>query len=215
MQQSYVRTITWQHHKQLQMHGHSVLFDQDFLLPAQPAFTAATCTFCVVSLVDQLVQAFLIDGMESLSQAKVGSALQVFFNLDQLQEAVDSILQQHLHELERTFKQSLDSRHLSMTASSAAAAGGGAAAASAGPGGARGLVLPAPGAAGSWQVGGACCSWTMCCEWSDCCLPVLLLLLSTAAGVSSHSACSTICMAQPGCVTDCPIGMHLRVLHSA
>jgi hypothetical protein len=31
-------------------------------------------------------QAFLIDGMESLSQAKVGSALQVFFNLEQLQQ---------------------------------------------------------------------------------------------------------------------------------
>jgi hypothetical protein len=32
------------------------------------------------------LQAFLIDGMESLSQAKVGSALQVFFNLEQLQQ---------------------------------------------------------------------------------------------------------------------------------
>jgi hypothetical protein len=31
-----------------------------------------------------VVQAFLIDGMESQSQAKVGSALQVFFNLDAL-----------------------------------------------------------------------------------------------------------------------------------
>lgn len=31
-------------------------------------------------------KAFLIDGMESLSQAKVGSALQVFFNLEQLQQ---------------------------------------------------------------------------------------------------------------------------------
>jgi hypothetical protein len=29
-------------------------------------------------------QAFLIDGMESQSQAKVGSALQVFFNLEEL-----------------------------------------------------------------------------------------------------------------------------------
>eukprot|EP00878_Enallax_costatus_P031471 GHUV01034417.1.p2 GENE.GHUV01034417.1~~GHUV01034417.1.p2 ORF type:complete len:148 (+),score=47.38 GHUV01034417.1:537-980(+) len=94
--------------------------------------------------------------MESLSQAKVGSALQVFFNLDQLQQAVDSVLQQHLHELERSFKQALDSRHLSMTASAAAAgstaAGTAAGSASSGPGGARGLVMPAPGAAGSWQV---------------------------------------------------------------
>jgi hypothetical protein len=32
------------------------------------------------------LQAFLIDGMESLSQAKVGSALQVFFNLEELQQ---------------------------------------------------------------------------------------------------------------------------------
>lgn len=105
-----------------------------------------------------MLQAFLIDGMESLSQAKVGSALQVFFNLDQLQDAVDSILQQHLHEVERSFKQSLDSRHLSMTASASAAAGGASGSAAAvgasagGPGGARGLLLPAPGAAGSWQV---------------------------------------------------------------
>ncbi|WIA37300.1 hypothetical protein OEZ86_014238 [Tetradesmus obliquus] len=97
-------------------------------------------------------QAFLIDGMESLSQAKVGSALQVFFNLEQLQQAVDAVLSQHLHELERCFKQSLDSRHLSMSsgaAPGAAAAAGGAG--PGGPGGARGLVLPAPGAAGSWQ----------------------------------------------------------------
>eukprot|EP00882_Tetradesmus_deserticola_P007650 GHRQ01008055.1.p1 GENE.GHRQ01008055.1~~GHRQ01008055.1.p1 ORF type:complete len:346 (+),score=149.68 GHRQ01008055.1:185-1222(+) len=94
-------------------------------------------------------QAFLIDGMESLSQAKVGSALQVFFNLEQLHQAVEAVLGQHLHELERCFKQSLDSRHLSMSSGVAA----GASAGGAGPGGARGLVLPAPGAAGSWQVG--------------------------------------------------------------
>lgn len=31
------------------------------------------------------LQAALVEGMESLSQAKVGSALQVFFNLDELQ----------------------------------------------------------------------------------------------------------------------------------
>jgi hypothetical protein len=61
------------------------------------------------------------------------------------------VLGQHLHELERCFKQSLDSRHLSMSsgAAGAAAAGG---AGPGGPGGARGLVLPTPGAAGSWQV---------------------------------------------------------------
>eukprot|EP00879_Flechtneria_rotunda_P024949 GHRR01026476.1.p1 GENE.GHRR01026476.1~~GHRR01026476.1.p1 ORF type:complete len:481 (+),score=194.62 GHRR01026476.1:205-1647(+) len=93
-------------------------------------------------------QAFLIDGMESLSQAKVGSALQVFFNLEQLQQAVDGLLAQHLLELDRSFKQALDSRHLNM---SSAAATAGMAAGAAGPGGAKGLTVPAPGAAASWQ----------------------------------------------------------------
>ena len=32
------------------------------------------------------LQAALIEGMESYSQAKVGSALQVFFNLEMLQQ---------------------------------------------------------------------------------------------------------------------------------
>lgn len=77
-----------------------------------------------------------------------------------LQE-VDAVLSQHIHELERSFKQSLDSRHLSSLAAAAAAtaAGGGPGSSSGpagggvgGPGGARGLTLPAPGAAGSWQV---------------------------------------------------------------
>jgi hypothetical protein len=66
------------------------------------------------------------------------------------------VLSQHIHELERSFKQSLDSRHLSSMAAAAAAtaAGGssGAHQAGGGPGGARGLTIPAPGAAGSWQV---------------------------------------------------------------
>lgn len=33
-----------------------------------------------------LLQAALQDGMESMSQAKVGSALQVYFNLEELQQ---------------------------------------------------------------------------------------------------------------------------------
>ena len=33
-----------------------------------------------------MVQESLVDGMESMSQAKVGSALQVFFNLEELQQ---------------------------------------------------------------------------------------------------------------------------------
>lgn len=84
------------------------------------------------------------------------------------QQEVDAVLSQHIHELERSFKQSLDSRHLSSMAAAAAAAataaaGGSSAAAAAGggggPGGARGLTIPAPGAAGSWQVG---VMWLVC-----------------------------------------------------
>jgi uncharacterized membrane protein len=71
-------------------------------------------------------------------------------------QEVDAVLSQHIHELERSFKQSLDSRHLSSmaAAAAAAAAGGGSGGTQAGgvPGGARGLTIPAPGAAGSWQV---------------------------------------------------------------
>lgn len=193
-------------------------------------------------------QAFLIDGMESQSQAKVGSALQVFFNLEALNrvrvvgawcgvllrlggthaltrqlgprhnsssscwvatltcalaaaaavsagcgwaaaqpygtarrrrhvssgclnpqltavvgktlhvQEVDAVLCQHIHELERSFKQSLDSRHLSSMAAAAAATtasgSSGTHQPGGGPGGARGLTIPAPGAAGSWQVCG-------------------------------------------------------------
>jgi hypothetical protein len=78
-----------------------------------------------------------------------------------LLQAVDAVLGQHLHELERTFKQSLDSRHLSMSSGAAAGAAAAGGAGAGGPGGARGLVLPTPGAAGSWQVGallGLACS---------------------------------------------------------
>lgn len=70
-------------------------------------------------------------------------------------QEVDAVLTQHIHELERSFKQSLDSRHLSsMAAAAATAAGGGSSGTQpgGGPGGARGLTIPAPGAAGSWQV---------------------------------------------------------------
>ena len=33
-----------------------------------------------------MAQESLVDGMDSMSQAKVGSALQVFFNLEELQQ---------------------------------------------------------------------------------------------------------------------------------
>jgi len=64
------------------------------------------------------------------------------------------VLTQHIHELERTFKQALDSRHLSSMAAAAAATAAGSSGQAGGPGGARGLTIPAPGAAGPWQVRG-------------------------------------------------------------
>lgn len=43
------------------------------------------CRCCFASAAAALLlQAFLIDGLESQSQARVGSALQVFFNLEEL-----------------------------------------------------------------------------------------------------------------------------------
>jgi hypothetical protein len=53
------------------------------------AHTTRSCDHFIkpfIACCDDWPQAFLIDGMESLSQAKVGSALQVFFNLEQLQQ---------------------------------------------------------------------------------------------------------------------------------
>ena len=82
-----------------------------------------------------------------MSQAKVGAALQVFFNLGELAPAVDALIARHVHELDRTAKTALDSRHLSLSLGAAASRSGPAT----GPGGARGVTLPQPGAAGTWQ----------------------------------------------------------------
>lgn len=83
--------------------------------------------------------------MAELSQAKVGSALQVFYNLGELAGAVDGLVARAVAELDRAARTALDSRHLSLSLGAAAKAG------PAGPGGARGVTLPQPGAAGSWQ----------------------------------------------------------------
>jgi hypothetical protein len=103
------------------------------------------------------------------------------------------VLGQHLHELERCFKQSLDSRHLSMSsgAAGAAAAGG---AGPGGPGGARGLVLPTPGAAGSWQV---CCVLVLTIG-----LLSMLLMRGVCWDLLGCGLCCNICLAvlgQRGC----------------
>eukprot|EP00798_Chlamydomonas_sp_ICE-L_P027164 gene27164-2403_t len=59
------------------------------------------------------VEEALAEGMESLSQAKVGSALQVYFNLDELEKAVSGLMSKFVHELEKHAKSALDHRHLS------------------------------------------------------------------------------------------------------
>ncbi|KXZ51911.1 hypothetical protein GPECTOR_11g39 [Gonium pectorale] len=87
--------------------------------------------------VQEQAEAALIEGVESLSQARVGSALQVIFNLDELQQAVASLLSRHLHDIEKALRNALDSRHLA-----AAAAGGGGTGAAAGSAAARGQAAP-------------------------------------------------------------------------
>jgi hypothetical protein len=56
----------------------------------------------------------LVEGMESLSQAKVGSSLQVFFNLEELDVAVDGLVSKYVTDTEKALKTALDSRQLSM-----------------------------------------------------------------------------------------------------
>lgn len=83
-----------------------------------------------------------------MSQAKVGAALQVFFNLGELGVAVDGLIMRHVHDLDKAARTALDSRHLSLSLGTAATSSS---SSSSGPGGARGVALPQPGAAGSWQ----------------------------------------------------------------
>ncbi|GLI63871.1 hypothetical protein VaNZ11_006987 [Volvox africanus] len=95
--------------------------------------------------VHEQAEGALIEGVESLSQARVGSALQVIFNLNELQQAVSALLSRHLYEIDRALRNALDSRHLA-----AQAAGG---AGTMGPGSVLGA--PAGGATGSAGRGGA------------------------------------------------------------
>ena len=109
---------------------------QSKVFQANPA-RAPLCVCC---------QAMLLEGMDAVSQAKVGSALQVFYNLGELRAAVDALITRHVSELDRAVRTALDSRHLSLSLGAVAKAGSGG-----GPGGARGVTMPQPGAAGSWQ----------------------------------------------------------------
>eukprot|EP00198_Chlamydomonas_reinhardtii_P007786 XP_001697123.1 component of oligomeric golgi complex 5 [Chlamydomonas reinhardtii] len=78
--------------------------------------------------VQEQAEAALVEGVESLSQAKVGSALQVIFNLEELQQAVNGLLSRHLHDIEKALRNALDSRHLAAQAAAPGAAAPGAAA---------------------------------------------------------------------------------------
>lgn len=100
---------------------------------------------CPLSTPD--TQAALAEGVEALSQAAVGAALQVFFNLGELRAAVDGAVAARVHDLDRAARAALDSRQLSL----ALGAGARGAQGSGGPGGARGVTLPQPGAGASWQ----------------------------------------------------------------
>lgn len=73
--------------------------------------------------VREQAEAALLEGMESLSQAKVGSALQVYFNLEELHKAVNNLQSKYLHDFERSVKQALDSRHLNAGPTPVAAGG--------------------------------------------------------------------------------------------
>lgn len=85
-----------------------------------------------------LLQAALKAGLECLSQADVGSALQVLFNLNELQQAAQQLAEQQAAAFGRELAAALDPRKLS--ASSVAAGGSGP-----GPGGAKGLHGTLPG----------------------------------------------------------------------
>ncbi|GAX78041.1 hypothetical protein CEUSTIGMA_g5483.t1 [Chlamydomonas eustigma] len=71
-----------------------------------------------VSTVQQQAESMLQDGMETLSQAKVGSALQVFFNLEELHQAVATCVGKYVQELDKQLRQAVDSRQLGVGAAS-------------------------------------------------------------------------------------------------
>eukprot|EP00884_Botryococcus_braunii_P012366 jgi/Botrbrau1/2112/Bobra.0093s0019.1 len=104
--------------------------------------------------VREQAQAALQGGMDALSQADVGSALQVFFNLQMLQQAVEGLVDQYIQKLERSLSVALDPRKLGP-----AAAGQGGLLGT--PGGARSSATATPGSSAKlnelvWQkLGGA------------------------------------------------------------
>lgn len=63
----------------------------------------------------------LLAGIDSLNQAEVGSALQVYFNLHELKKEVHSVLQRYVEQVEEAFTQALDGRKLQAAAAAAAA----------------------------------------------------------------------------------------------
>jgi len=97
------------------------------------------------ALIHEQAQAALAEGMATMSQARVGSALQVFFNLDELSQAVRTLLSGYLQNLEKTARAALDSKQLTSTEEGSATAGGGGSGLAGAQGGVRG------GAAASWQ----------------------------------------------------------------
>lgn len=69
-------------------------------------------------------QTALHDGLNSLSQADVGSALQIFYNLEQLPAAVSLVTTELTSNCESAFAAALDSRKLAAKAGSSGGGGG-------------------------------------------------------------------------------------------
>ena len=63
-------------------------------------------------------EALLTQGMALLGQAEVGSALQVFFNLETLRPAVRTLLLRYTSEVDQAVRSALDARQLSGVAAS-------------------------------------------------------------------------------------------------
>lgn len=92
----------------------------------------------------------LKQGMQSLSQAEVGTVLQVYYNLDELHGAVRDVQARYIQVLSSQLTLALDPAKIS--AVSAAAAGGGAGVGlGAAPGAAHRLGGPQAGGAQRWQ----------------------------------------------------------------
>eukprot|EP00898_Chlorokybus_atmophyticus_P001187 jgi/Chlat1/2069/Chrsp17S02540 len=81
------------------------------------------------------------NGMESLNQAEVGTVLQVYYNLGELNTAVTSTVSRYSSQSGKAVHAALDANALSSTTSLG----------SVGPGGVRAVGAPAFGASGKWQ----------------------------------------------------------------